>query len=415
MTPQHVEMMFRPTLPSGSTLHDFSCVFWSFSLQDWSTTGCSKGNAADGVLRCFCNHTTNFAALFSFRENYDYAEALDIISIIGLSVSILGLVVTIIFYIREKFRRKSGEQNLLNSELAVLCVCCSLLAFIITFLSGVHNSSRPSDGKLGVNDQTNEVLPSDEHVEPDRGPCTAVTALLHFFLLATFTWNSLYGTQLGLLIWSMRRSLPPYWTALSMTVGWGIPAVVMAITLVVTYRVDDPLGYRQEEFCWLAALDTNKHFSFRKPMFLGFILPVGLILIYNIILLILTSVITCKVDPNLTSTNQLSLTRKVLVSFSLAVMLGLSWTLGYLVLVTTGQAHLVFSIIFCILTTTQGFQIFILFTARTPAFRATFQRSIHYVSSISLPLKTKTYFLWKDEGNSSTTETYRERKESESL
>lgn len=102
----------------------------------------------------------------------------------------------------------------------------------------------------------------------------------------------------------------------------------MAITLAVTYRVDDPLQYRQEELlvccwdwfwfvfcssviefaltccpscsCWLAALDQNKYFSFGKPMFWAFLLPVGLILIYNIVLLTLTSLTTCRVDPKLT-------------------------------------------------------------------------------------------------------------------
>lgn len=53
------------------------------------------------------------------------------------------------------------------------------------------------------------------------------------------------------------------------------------------------------------------------------------------------------------STKQLSLRKKVLISFSVAVLLGLSWILGYLVLVTSGQSQLVFSIIFCICTTTQ--------------------------------------------------------------
>lgn len=38
----------------------------------------------------------------SFRENYQYAEALDAISTVGLSISILGLVITIIHHIREK-------------------------------------------------------------------------------------------------------------------------------------------------------------------------------------------------------------------------------------------------------------------------------------------------------------------------
>lgn len=53
------------------------------------------------------------------------------------------------------------------------------------------------------------------------------------------------------------------------------------------------------------------------------------------------------------STNRSSLRKKFLISFSLAVLLGLSWTLGYLVLLTTGYTHLVFSIVFCLCTTTQ--------------------------------------------------------------
>lgn len=52
--------------------------------------------------------------------------------------------------------------------------------------------------------------------------------------------------------------------------------------------------------CWLAALDKNKQFNFGKPMFWAFLLPIGLILIYNIVLLVITSMTTCKVEPRLT-------------------------------------------------------------------------------------------------------------------
>ncbi|XP_076736642.1 adhesion G-protein coupled receptor G7-like [Maylandia zebra] len=173
-------------------------------------------------MRCFCNHTTNFAALWSYRENYEYAKALDVISIVGLSLSILGLVVTIIYHIKEKFFRNThGQQSNLNSKLALLCIYLSLLAFIITFLSGVQNSSRQNDTKVQGDDLTNDLLNSDEHIEPDRGSCTAVAALLHFLLMATFMWNSVYSTQLVLLVRSMRRSLPTHWTPLSVTLGWG--------------------------------------------------------------------------------------------------------------------------------------------------------------------------------------------------
>ncbi|KAI3366214.1 hypothetical protein L3Q82_010037 [Scortum barcoo] len=335
----------------------------------------------------------------SFRENYEYAEALDAFSIAGLSISILGLVVTIIHHVKENLQRNSRQQqNNHNSKFALLCIYVSLLAFIITFLSGVGNSSRQADAPVDVSAQTNTIPASEEQVEPDRGSCSAVAALLHFFLLATFMWNSVYGTQLVLLVRTMRRSLPPYWTKLSVAVGWGVPVVVMAITLGVTYRVDNPLGYRQEEFCWLAALNKDKEFHFGRPMFWGFLLPVGLILIYNLMLLILFSLTTCSTDPHLRNNNRSSKRKKFLISFSLAVLLGLSWTLGYLVLITTGHPHLIFSIFFCLCTTTQGFQIFILFTARTRSFKAAVSRSVKYVSSISIHLNSRKYKLAEGSG-----------------
>lgn len=101
--------------------------------------------------------------------------------------------------------------------MSLLCIYLSLLAFIITFLSGVQNSAPQSSSR----EEQNLLLDSDQHIEPDAGSCTAVTALLHLFLLATFSWNSVYGTQLVLLVRSMHRSLPPYWTPLSVGVGWG--------------------------------------------------------------------------------------------------------------------------------------------------------------------------------------------------
>ncbi|XP_047432933.1 adhesion G-protein coupled receptor G7-like [Mugil cephalus] len=419
VVPQRVDLMFRPKLINGTTLHDFSCVFWDYTLKDWSTVGCWKGSSSDGLMRCSCNHTTNFAALWSFKEDYQYTEALSAISIVGLSFSILGLVVTIIHHLTESFYRKSGDrQNNLNSKLALLSICVCLLAFIITFLSGVNNGPTEAGDKSNETNEineTNEMLHTDHYKDPDqRRVCTAVTALLHFFLLATFTWTSIYGTQLVLLVRTLARSLPAHWTPLSLVVGFGVPAVIMAVTLGVTYSMENPLGYRQEEFCWLAALDNCKKFDFSKPMFWGFALPVGLILVYNTVLVVLVSMTTCRTDPRLTSTRSWSLRKKMLVCFSLVVMLGLSWTLGYLLLllhVMNDEAYLFLNILFCLCTTTQGFQIFILFTARTPTFRAMVLRSLQRVSSISISFNKVTYHLWKFSLKSTSSEVYRDIKD----
>uniref|UniRef100_UPI003AAB3CA3 adhesion G-protein coupled receptor G7 n=1 Tax=Centroberyx gerrardi TaxID=166262 RepID=UPI003AAB3CA3 len=246
VVPQHVEMLFRPTIIANTKLYDYACVFWDYSLGDWSTQGCTKVNASDGVLRCFCNHTTNFAALMSFSEDYEYAEALNYISIVGLSLSIIGLIITIIHRVKEGFQRKAQESW--NFTIVLVSICISLLAFSITFLSGVNNPNEASSTEAeATNTETNTIPDSDVHTEPDHGPCTAVAALLHFFLLAAFVWNAVYGTQLMLLIQKMRRSLPSSCTFLSVTIGWGLPAVIVAITLGATYRVNAPLGYRREE------------------------------------------------------------------------------------------------------------------------------------------------------------------------
>ncbi|CDQ80665.1 unnamed protein product [Oncorhynchus mykiss] len=59
----HVEMLFKPTAVPNTSLYDFACVSWNYTLKDWSTFGCSKVNHSEDGLRCFCNHTTNFAVL----------------------------------------------------------------------------------------------------------------------------------------------------------------------------------------------------------------------------------------------------------------------------------------------------------------------------------------------------------------
>ncbi|XP_029922246.1 adhesion G-protein coupled receptor G7 [Myripristis murdjan] len=384
VVPQRVHMMFRPTVLAHTRLYDYACVFWDYSVNDWSTQGCVKGRESDGLLQCFCNHTTNFAALMSFREDYKYAEALNIISTVGLSLSVVGLIITIAHQVREGFKARSFERK--NVTLVQVSICVSLLAFIITFLVGVNNPAEQSAAAVKVNTTEINTIPhSDVHIEPDRGPCTAVTALLHFFLLATFTWNAVFGTQLTVLIRTSTTHLPPSCTSVSIAVGWGVPAVMMAITLGATYRVNTPLDYRREEFCWLAAVDRDGHFDFGKPMFWGFLLPVGLILVYNTTLLVLIALETCKTNPVLASAKSKSSSagKKLLVCFSLAVLLGLSWILGYLVLTSEEEAHLIFSIFFCICTTTQGLQIFILFTARKPAFRKAVALSFRYLSSAS--------------------------------
>ncbi|XP_029612981.1 adhesion G-protein coupled receptor G7-like [Salmo trutta] len=384
----HVEMLFKPTAVPNASLYDFACVSWNYTLKDWSTYGCSKVNHSEDGLRCFCNHTTNFAVLMLYRKDFIYAEALNWITILGCSMSIIGLSLTITFQIVTRKSRKSNPTILLVS----VCVC--LLIFTLLFMLGVDNPHKQLDRPEIQKD--NILPPSDTHTERDRGPCTAVAVLLQYLLLGTFTWNTLYATHVFLMIRNSLATSPSHFTAYTVAIGWGLPAVVVALTLGISYRVDDPLGYRQEEFCWLAALDSKGNFDFKLPMFWGFLIPVAFMLIFNTVVLACFVVTTGKTNPHLTSTRHTSMKKKFLSSFSLAVVLGLSWILGYLLLITQNEtSHTILNISFCVLTTTQGLQIFILFTAKTSIVKKMMADALKSISSVGILHPTRKFSLWR--------------------
>lgn len=118
-------------------------------------------------------------------------------------------------------------------------------------------------------------------------------------------------------------------------------------------------------------------------MFWGFVLPLLLMLISNTAILLHFSYKICRTNPNLnkcvyfgTRKHQLStrfmgkyftdntlflfrsrktsLTKKMMSSFSLAVMLGLSWVTGYILMITQEKnLKFILSVVFCLLNTTQ--------------------------------------------------------------
>ncbi|XP_056615802.1 uncharacterized protein LOC130430679 [Triplophysa dalaica] len=189
-----------------------------------------------------------------------------------------------------------------------------------------------------------------------------------------FAWNILLGRNVSESApcsgnsWVSRVSV--------MSIHDGFPAIIVGISLGSTNRSDEPLGYRQEEFCWLASFTAMLvHFS------------------HNI----------SKTNPALRS-RQTPLRKKLLNSFSLAVMLGLTWVIVCILLITHDKTlNLILSIVFCLCNTTQGIQIFVLFTLRSilksnPAL-------LNPVNALHIGLHRRNFFLWKVKLPEST-ETY---------
>uniref|UniRef100_A0A4X2L7A1 Adhesion G protein-coupled receptor G7 n=1 Tax=Vombatus ursinus TaxID=29139 RepID=A0A4X2L7A1_VOMUR len=379
-----VEMIFKPKYnESQFQLHSYACVFWDITKDDWDTYGCQKKpNNNSQFLGCQCNHTTSFAALMSFDYNYSYPDSLDIISKIGCGLSIAALAITIIFQIVTRKLRKTSVTWVFVS------LCTSMLIFNILFLFGIENSNKNSNRSS----EDDNVIPQHDINPPENHTCTVMTVLLHYFLLVTLTWTCLNAVQLCFLLLRAMKPLPPHFTLFLFLMGWGIPAIIVSLTVGIIYPLKGALGYRQEIICWLAVPEDGNYLE--SPWLWSFILPATIILITNAVIFI---IITVKVlwgrNENLQSTKKSSVMKKILSMLSIVVVFGFTWILGYLMLIDDHNVKIIFNYLFCIFNTTQGLQIFVLYTVRTKVFQNKASDIFNSMSStigrIKMPSPTK--------------------------
>ncbi|XP_037691521.1 adhesion G-protein coupled receptor G7 isoform X1 [Choloepus didactylus] len=389
-----VEMVFNPKHNQKQfDLHSYACVFWNVTKEDWSTVGCFKERRTDGFLHCHCNHTTNFAVLVSFRKIYKYPASLDVLSTVGCALSIAGLALTIIFQIVTRKVRKTSVTWVLVS------LCTSMLIFNLLFVLGIENSNKNlkmSDINTNNTGTDNDEIPTTDIVNTPNPMCTVMAALLHYFLLATFTWTGLSAAQLYFLLIRTMKPLPPHFILFISVIGWGVPAVVVSLTVGILYSQNGSnsqweLDYRQEEICWLAVPESNGFIT--SPFLWSFIIPVAIILISNVVIFVIITVkVLWKNNQNLTSTKKVSSIKKILSTLSIAVIFGITWILAFLMLVDNDDIRIILSYIFCLFNTTQGLQIFILYTVRTGIFQREASKVMKSLSSSAERVKSVPLF-----------------------
>uniref|UniRef100_H0Y0I8 Adhesion G protein-coupled receptor G7 n=1 Tax=Otolemur garnettii TaxID=30611 RepID=H0Y0I8_OTOGA len=365
-----VEMVFSPKYSREEfQLYSFACVFWNFSKNDWDTYGCDKVKGHDGFLQCRCNHTTNFAVLMTFKKNYQYPASLDIASNVGCALSIFGLALTIIFQIvTRKVRKTSVTWVLVN-------LCTSMLIFNLLFVFGIENSNKnlktsnkKRKRKRGNCDKTYKEIRNSL-----RLMCRANTKRKNYVYCQPTSVGSFSVLSIGhgllQLIPVLNKSL-----ILFFFITLGVPAIIVAVTVGAVYAqnsndVSWELVYRQETICWLAIPQSGNFI--KSPSLWSFIIPITIILISNIVIFIIITVkVLWKNNQNLTSTKKTSSLKKIISTFSIAIVFGITWVLGYLMLIENDTIRTIFGYIFCIFNTTQGFLIFLLYTVRTKIFQS---------------------------------------------
>ncbi|XP_004843212.1 adhesion G-protein coupled receptor G1 [Heterocephalus glaber] len=325
--PEPVVLTFQHQLqPKNVTLQ---CVFWVegatlSSPGSWSSAGCETLRR-ETQTSCLCDHLTYFAVLMVSSVEVDavHKHYLTLLSYVGCVISALACVLTIAAYLCS--RRKPRDYTIkvhMNLLLAVFLLDVSFLLSEPVALTG------------------------------SRAACCASAVFLHFSLLSCLSWMGLEGYNLYRLVVEVFGTYVPGYVLKLSAVGWGFP--VFLVTLVALVDVDNygpiilavhrtPESVIYPSMCWIR--DSLVSYVTNLGLF-------SLVFLFNLAMLGTMVVQILRLRPH----NQKW--PHVLTLLGLSLVLGLPWALVFFSF-ASGTFQLVILYLFSIITSLQGFLIFL--------------------------------------------------------
>ncbi|XP_017532435.2 adhesion G-protein coupled receptor G2 isoform X1 [Manis javanica] len=310
------------------------CVFWDLGRNGgrggWSSDGCSVKDRRLNETVCTCSHLTSFGILLDLSQTSlppAQMMALTFITYIGCGLSSIFLSVTLVTYIAfEKIRRDYPSKILIQ-------LCAALLLLNLVFL-----------------------LDSWTALYDMRSLCISVAVFLHYFLLVSFTWMGLEAFHMYLALVKVFNTYIRKYILKFCIVGWGLPAVVVTIVLIMCSDNYGRGSYGKfpngspDDFCWI---NNNAVF---------YITVVGyfcVIFLLNISMFIVVLVQLYRIKKK----KQLGAQRKTSIQdlrsvAGLTFLLGITWGFA---LFAWGPVNVTFMYLFAIFNTLQGFFIFIFY------------------------------------------------------
>ncbi|CAL1539175.1 unnamed protein product, partial [Lymnaea stagnalis] len=324
--PYTVKIVFQPIKQSQLRANLTKCASWDFEAESgaggWSSQGCVYKKSIDGRDVCVCDHLTNFALLTSFYDEVcpknENEFAVTIIAIGALALSILGHLLSVLSFMLIKSVRQDRVQKI-QFQLSL-----ALLMSRVMFLVGVTQTL------------SNTV-------------CIVLSVLLHYMILSSFMWMLMEGILQYLLFVNAKNTYFTNYMWKTSIPAWGLPVISVA-----TVFIKDPELYSGgTKCCWMSL----------PSLIYTFVIPVGLIVLTNIIIFIMIEVSLCRRKDLIqyTSVGQNETDVNIRASFICFCVLSLPWIFGFLAI---DDAPGVFQLIFCISAALQGFVIFLMMTAR---------------------------------------------------
>uniref|UniRef100_A0A2K6EMM4 Adhesion G-protein coupled receptor G6 n=1 Tax=Propithecus coquereli TaxID=379532 RepID=A0A2K6EMM4_PROCO len=279
-------------------VHQPICAFWDMnkntSVGGWNMSGCVAHRGSDtSETVCLCNHFTHFGVLMS----------------------------TFLTYV--KLRRDYPSKILMNLSTALLFL--NLLFLLDSWITS-----------FGVD-----------------GLCTAVAALLHFFLLATFTWMGLEAIHMYIALVKVFNTYIRRYILKFCIVGWGLPALVVSVVLASrnqneVYGKESYGKEKGDEFCWIQ--DPVIFYVTCAGYF-------GVMFFLNVAMFIVVMVQICGRNGKRSNrTLREEVLRNLRSVVSLTFLLGMTWGFSFF---SWGPLIIPFTYLFSIFNSLQGLFIFI--------------------------------------------------------
>uniref|UniRef100_A0AAY5JWY4 Adhesion G-protein coupled receptor G5-like n=1 Tax=Esox lucius TaxID=8010 RepID=A0AAY5JWY4_ESOLU len=304
-----------------------SCQFFNFSSSTFHRDGCTtEWKKEEGIVVCSCDHLTYFAVLMmSPSISKKDQEILGYITVIGCSLSLFFLLVTVILYTSERCAGTDVSHKV-HINLAVALI-----------LLNVH------------------FLPSQQVATlSSTGPCIYIAVLLHYSLMATFTWTAIEGFHLYLLLVRVFNIYVRRYLLKLSLVGWGFPAVIVILIVIidknqysrVTLHTSETNG-TAVEMCYVSS-DVVK--------LVTTVVLFGIIFLFNLCILAVTlSRLVFQRTPEEKGTT----VNSICTILGITCLLGIPWGIIFF---SFGQLTVPGLYLFCVLNSLQGFFLFLWFS-----------------------------------------------------
>ncbi|XP_068720465.1 adhesion G-protein coupled receptor D1-like [Montipora capricornis] len=273
--------------------------------------GYHRGQAFSTKDRDNDNYSANCASSYIKELGVSHKKALELISIVGCSISLFAVCVTVAVTLSFWKILESPRTKVLLNLCAAIALSCALVI---------------SEGSV-IN----------------TAGCPVVAALLHYFLLALFSWMLCEGVLHYIVLVKTVRQVPNGVMKLFYMFGWGFPAIVVAISLAVTQTK----GYESKDLCWLD-VKTGLIWAFAGPAIL--VITINIV----VFVLVMHSMFSTRRMKN--SSQMEKVKAGIKASAVILPLLGITWSFG---LLSFNSDTVVFKYIFSIFNSLQGLMVFI--------------------------------------------------------